>query len=479
MSDNDQNTNQNENFQDVAQENQIQPDEPQQQYEDREALTNPKYNANAKTKKPLFVNMAGFVNRKRILVIISCIFVAVFLLGTLFSISNERAADQDQGGPSFVVAPPRDFLRSEMTRSFENRFTEQETDYQQFNEMDLNDLFFPHEMFVPQNIVHVQPPPQFQHHPPPPPPQQAHQQAAQQPQPQYSPLIPNVEGFFIARQAGHNGFQIQNTPSTTTASVGRPMAADDIARLMTVGHDNAPDLTNLLASLTGTANQDSPRDAFHDSRNMSTDFISGSFLPENTLWVGSIIPAVLTTAINTDVPGNITARVTQNVFDSGTGRSLLIPQGSFLIGTYNSSTEHGLNRIQISWDIMIRPDGFQIDLGGMNAVDRRGMAGIRAIYRENWFEYLKAAGIISVFSIINASMVDQVARFGNEEIALGVLTANQEFIRDIGGNLVSRAVNIRPTLRIDAGERINIMTNRNIFLPPVERFPVTERHVLR
>ena len=358
MSDNDQNTNQGENLQDAA-ENQSENE--QQQYQDREALTNPKYNANAKTKKPLFVNMAGFVNRKRILIIASCILVTVILLGTVFSISNDAASGQDQPGASFVVSAPRDFLRGEMTRSFENRFEEQQAGDQRPAEMDLNDLFFPHELFVPQNIVHVQPPPQFQHQPPPPPPPQAHQQAGQQPQPQYSPLIPNVEGFFIARQAGHNGFHIQNAPATT-ASVGRPLAPDDLARLMTVGHDNTPDLTNLLGAFAGAANQGSPRDAFHDSRNMSTDFISGSFLPENTLWVGSIIPAVLTTAINTDIPGNITARVTQNIFDSGTGRSLLIPQGSFLIGTYNSDTEHGLNRIQISWDIMIRPDGFPTNI---------------------------------------------------------------------------------------------------------------------
>jgi type IV secretion system protein VirB10 len=134
--------------------------------------------------------------------------------------------------------------------------------------------------------------------------------------------------------------------------------------------------------------------------------------------------------------------------------------------------------VQVVWDTLIRPDGYQVELEGMNGVDPRGIAGLKAIYHENWFEYIKAAGIVSLFSLINSKMVEEVAKYGSEDMAAGVITSNAEFVKDLGGNLVSRAMNIQPTLTVDSGEKISVMLNKNIYLPPCKNFEVKERYIL-
>jgi len=150
-----------------------------------------------------------------------------------------------------------------------------------------------------------------------------------------------------------------------------------------------------------------------------------------------------------------------------------------LVAQYNSSVSYAQSRVQIVWDILIRPDGYQIELEGMNAVDPRGIAGLKAVYHENWFEYIKAAGIVSLFSLINSKMVEQVAKYGSNDMAAGVITSNAEFIKDLGGNFITRAMNIQPTLTVDSGEKINVMLNKNIFLPPFRNFEVKQRYSLR
>jgi type IV secretion system protein VirB10 len=170
--------------------------------------------------------------------------------------------------------------------------------------------------------------------------------------------------------------------------------------------------------------------------------------------------------------------VTQNIYDSRTGRNLLLPQGTLLVAKYNNSVSYAQHRIQVAWDLLIRPDGYQVELGGMNGVDPKGMAGLKAVYHENWFEYLKAAGIVTLFSVINSKMVEQVSKYGSDEMAAGVVTSNAEFIKEIGGNLISRAINIQPTLTIDNGEKINIMLNKNVFLPPVKDNEVKQKYSL-
>jgi type IV secretion system protein VirB10 len=214
---------------------------------------------------------------------------------------------------------------------------------------------------------------------------------------------------------------------------------------------------------------------FYPDDNARTD--GGQFLGDTSLWIGTIIPAVLITAINTDLPGNTLARVTENIYDSKTGKNLLVPQGTILVARYNSSVSYAQHRVQIVWDTLIRPDGFQLELAGANGVDRKGMAGLEAVYHENWFEYLKAAGIITLFSVANSKMTEEAAKYASDSTAAGIAQANTEFVNEMGANIVSRTMNIQPTLTVDNGMVINIMLNRNISLPPVPGYPVARRYI--
>jgi type IV secretion system protein VirB10 len=83
----------------------------------------------------------------------------------------------------------------------------------------------------------------------------------------------------------------------------------------------------------------------------------GVFLPSDILWARTVIPAV-----NTDPPGDVIAGVTQNIYDSQTGRKMLLPQGPLLYAKYNSSVSYAQRRVQIVWNLLIRPDGYQLEL---------------------------------------------------------------------------------------------------------------------
>jgi type IV secretory pathway VirB10-like protein len=200
---------------------------------------------------------------------------------------------------------------------------------------------------------------------------------------------------------------------------------------------------------------------------------NGYYIGEDTLWNGTIIPAVLVTGINTDLPGEVMARVSQNIYDSLTGKHLLIPQGTILMARYNSSVSYAQGRVQIIWNTLTRPDGYQIELGGMNGVDDRGMSGYQGEYHENWFQYLKAAGIITMFTLANGEMTRAA---GGAAANTDVAAANQNIVNQLAGNITARALNIQPTITVKSGEKINVMLNKAVYLPPVEGYKPVERY---
>ena len=196
------------------------------------------------------------------------------------------------------------------------------------------------------------------------------------------------------------------------------------------------------------------------------------------MWIGTIIPGVLVTAINTDLPGQILARVTRNVYDSRTGRALLIPQGTVMVARYNSSVSFAQRRVQIVWDTLIRPDGFMVDLGGMGGVDAEGMSGQAARYHGNWFEYIRAAAVVTVFAMAGSTMAETAARY-SDSAAAAAAESGSEMVNRVGGSMIDRLMDIRPTLTVASGTHVNIMVNRTIRLPPAAYLPVTERFVRR
>ena len=276
-----------------------------------------------------------------------------------------------------------------------------------------------------------------------------------------SALVPPVEGSLFS-----SGYRPQQAaPQQQAGSNANALAAQNAARN---AYGSQP-------SDYSSQNDQANKQSFYDSSQNGGAIAGGRFLGENSIWAGTILPGVLETAINTDLPGNILARVTRNIYDSLTGRKLLIPQGSILIAKYNSSVSYAQHRVQIVWDTLIRPDGFQLDLGGMNSVDKSGMSGQEAEYHENWFEYLKAAGIITLFSLANARMTQTAAKYASDASAAAVANANSQVVNQMGGNMAARAMNIQPTLTVDNGTLVNVMCNQTLYLPPVGSYPIIKR----
>lgn len=312
------------------------------------------------------------------------------------------------------------------------------------------------------NTPPASPAPAGQSVPPPPSQQQGGSPASGGAVPQntanYSALIPAIEGsLFVGGRA------------QTSASPGTPPDQYPYAAYSPPGAASIPYGTLTQAPADQWANQNAQAEKRDFANSAAGGAVSsGYFLGEDSLWMGTIVQGVLETGINTDLPGNVIARVTQNVYDSRTGKKLLIPQGTLLIAKYNSSISYAQNRVQIVWNTLIRPDGFYIELEGMPAVDKQGMSGQEARYHENWFEYVKAAGIIAMFSVASSKMADESAKYASGDVQEGIVAGNAEFVNQIGGNIVSKAMNIQPTLTVESATLINIMLNKTIYLPPVK-----------
>lgn len=187
----------------------------------------------------------------------------------------------------------------------------------------------------------------------------------------------------------------------------------------------------------------------------------------NALHPGAAIPASLITAINSEAPGPVIAQVTQAIYDSATGRNLLIPQGARLIGDYKSNAKYGQSRVAIVWSRLIMPDGEEIALDEA-AVDPSGAAGVKGKVDNHWGEVFGAAALGTIINIGVAATEDNPAvTFGG----VGVVSNYdpvQDALRDgvqrsaaaVTNRVVDRSLAISPTIRIDAGTRISVIVTR-------------------
>lgn len=180
------------------------------------------------------------------------------------------------------------------------------------------------------------------------------------------------------------------------------------------------------------------------------------------LQAGSIIAASLVTGLNSDLPGLVTAQVTENVYDSVSGRSLLIPQGSRLIGRYDSDIAFGQSRALVLWQRIILPDGSSIRIDNMPATDAGGYAGLTdRIDRHGW-QLLKGVALSTLLG------VGSELSFGSSESDLVRAlreSAQQGGVR-AGDQLVSRNLDIQPTLRVRPGWPLRVVVHSDIILRP-------------
>lgn len=203
---------------------------------------------------------------------------------------------------------------------------------------------------------------------------------------------------------------------------------------------------------------------------------SGQFMSYNSLWDGTIISGALVTAINTDNPGVVIARVTENVYSSYDHSFLLIPEGSLLYATYNSSVSYGQDKVQVAWNLLIRPDGYRMVLGNMNGVNAQGESGYKGRVSNHTWQTLKALGMVAVYSMIQTEVSNDIKNQSNEYLQNAMTDVYTEAAK-IGNKIIDRALDIKPTITIKAGTEIKLITNTPLELPPVQINQVTRKYV--
>ena len=232
--------------------------------------------------------------------------------------------------------------------------------------------------------------------------------------------------------------------------------------------------SNMLGGTNGTYNSGSEKENFFNASSGSTG--NGTYLSKAALWDGTIISGALVTAINTDNPGVVIARVTENVYSSQDHSYLLIPEGSLLMATYNSSVSYGQNKVQVAWNLLIRPDNYRVQLGNMNGVNAQGASGYKGSVSNHPFEPLKALGMVAVYSILQTEMTNDINSQNNEYLKNAMTDVYAESSK-LGNKMVDRALDIKPTIKIKEGTEIKLITNVPMELPPVEVNQATQKYV--
>jgi type IV secretion system protein VirB10 len=199
---------------------------------------------------------------------------------------------------------------------------------------------------------------------------------------------------------------------------------------------------------------------------------NGSWLGPATIWQGTVFEAVLSSAVNTDLPGEVAAIISKNVYSSLDGRYLLIPQNSKLYGSYNSSISYSQSRVQVGWHTLIRPDGYAVSLGNMAAADAQGAAGLKGFVNDHPFQYLKALALMSVVNIVNAEFENSAADTDNQYVQ-NIMADSRNVTTTLGAKLIDRAMDAQPTITIKAGVKINIVAHTTLALPPLPPYDVT------
>ena len=229
----------------------------------------------------------------------------------------------------------------------------------------------------------------------------------------------------------------------------------------------APDLANLgLAPPPSTPSAQDRQNAFlnaaADRRTVAPDRVAAPASP-NILQAGAVISAALITGIRSDLPGQITAQVTENIYDSPTGSILLVPQGTRVIGQYDNNVQFGQSRVLLVWNRLIFPNGRSIVLERQPGADAEGYAGLQDGVDYHWWDLAKAAGLSTLLSVGAELAVDN-----DDRLIQAIRNGGQDTINDAGQQIIRRQLNVAPTLTIRPGFPVRVIVTRDLVLQPYE-----------
>lgn len=255
-------------------------------------------------------------------------------------------------------------------------------------------------------------------------------------------------------------FATTETRATTSASgAGDNQAPTPPPSLASLGLGPQPSTPNAQDRQLAFLN------AAVDRRTVSPDRIAAPASP-NILQAGSVISAALITGIRSDLPGQISAQVTENIYDSPTGRILLVPQGTRIIGEYDNGVGFGQRRVLLVWNRLILPNGKSIVLERQPGADAEGYAGLEDGVDYHWWDLAKAAALSTLLGIGTELATDD-----NDRLVRAIRDGAQDTFNDAGQQIVRRQLNIQPTLTIRPGFPVRVIVTRDLVLEPYGATP--------
>ncbi|MGX1074991.1 type IV secretory pathway VirB10-like protein [Bradyrhizobium elkanii] len=202
-----------------------------------------------------------------------------------------------------------------------------------------------------------------------------------------------------------------------------------------------------------------------DRRTVSPDRVTKAASPY-IVQAGTVIPGALITGIRSDLPGQVTAQVTENVFDTPTGRFLLVPQGARLIGTYDSQVTFGQSRVLLVWTRLIMPNGRSIVLERQPGADTAGYAGLEDQVDNHWGELFKAAALSTFLAVGTELGAGSDTNSNDSGIIQALRHGASDSLNQTGQQVVRRSLNIQPTLTVRPGFPVRVLVNRDLILVP-------------
>jgi type IV secretion system protein VirB10 len=284
-------------------------------------------------------------------------------------------------------------------------------------------------------------------------------------------LAPTATSNARSTEAAHQPARSADVPQMPTSGLGE---------VLTRGQAAAQLPTDLARTLNGSndyglQNMQARKEAFLTAAadHRPDDYlrsIRSAPVSRFEIKAGWEIPAVLEQSLNSDLPGELKALVTSNVYDTATGMYLLVPQGSRLIGQYDSRVSYGQDGVQVAWSRIIFPDASTIDLNGMVGLDAHGNAGLRDQVDRHYRRLLGFSVLTSTFTAAFA-----VSQQRNQSVLVnpspGQIAAGSvgQELSQTGSQITRRNLNVQPTIKVPAGYRFTVRVNRDIlFESPYE-----------
>lgn len=251
-------------------------------------------------------------------------------------------------------------------------------------------------------------------------------------------------------------------------------ANDFVKEMLNQSKQNNPNkqqsniLEKYAKTLLGAGEIKDTNQDFLDNANKSYDYISSvktAQISPYEIKTGTIIPGTLISGINSELPGQILGQVAENVYDTATGDHLLIPQGTKLIGVYNSDVAYGQSRVLIAWTRLVYPDGKTLNIGSMNGTDQQGYAGFEDQVNNHYFRIFGSAFLLS--------MLGGEIKIDNGKLTFATQGAKDQdntetVLERTASKMIEKNLGIAPTLEIRPGYKFNIFITKDMILEPLQ-----------